>query len=301
MIPCQFKASEIADLLDGTLTGEDQTIIGLVPLDRNIYGTLSFSSNNKSSKYLGVLLSTAPLEESTTIIVGHPKVAMAKLIESLKIEEEPHISPLAEIHPTAIIGKGVTIHAGTVIGENCHVMEKSILYPNVVLYPKTVIGKRCRIHSGAVIGSDGFAYEQLKGEPYRISHWGGVIIEDDVEIGANSCVDQGMLEPTRIGKAVKIDNLVHVGHNVDIQAGTIIAAQSGISGSAKIGKGVLLGGQVGVSDHSILDDGVQVAAKSGVHGHLVSGEKYFGIPALPKKKAFEILRAVRHLPKWMRR
>ena len=301
MIPCQFKASDIAELLDGTLMGEDQKITGLVSLDRNIYGTLSFSSDKNNVKYSGVLLSTVPLEDATTIIVGHPKAAMGKVIESLKVEEKAFISPLADIHPTAKIGKGVTIHSGTVIGENCHVMDKSILYSNVVLYPKTVIGKRCRIHSGAVIGSDGFAYEVVGGEPYRVSHCGGVIIEDDVEIGANSCIDQGMLEPTRIGQAVKIDNLVHVGHNVDIQAGTIIAAQSGISGSAKIGKGVLLGGQVGVSDHSILDDGVQVAAKSGVHGHLISGEKYFGIPALPKKKAFEILRAVRHLPKWMRR
>ena len=135
----------------------------------------------------------------------------------------------------------------------------------------------------------------------HVTHGGGVVIEDGVDIGAHVCIDQGMLEPTRLGSGVKVDNLVHIGHNTLIDGGTIIAAQTGIRVLLKIGKGVLLGGQVGVSNHAVLEDCVQVAAKSGVHGRLWSWNGLLRDPCLAQRSPLSLIRALRRLPRWMQK
>ena len=301
-ISCQATALEIAHWLGGQLHGEDQLVIELVPLSHNVAGTLSFATHVPIHlKTSGVLLVREAFDGLNCITVPHPKWAMGELIRRFSTSPCSGVSPLADIHPTAVVDPTAVIQAGAVIGEGCTVGEKTRIGPHVVLYPKSHIGANCRIEAGAVIGASGFAYEQVDGRSCHIAHGGGVVIEDDVDIGAHVCIDQGMLDPTWIGSGVKIDNLVHIGHNTVIKSGTIIAAQTGVSGSARIGKGVLLGGQVGISNHAVLEDGVQVAAKSGVHGRLRSGLAYFGIPALPKDQAFKLLRALRRLPRWMQK
>ena len=225
---------------------------------------------------------------------------MGELIRRFVKQHSSGVSPLAVIDPTAEIHPTAIIHAGAVIGEGCMVGD-TIIGPQCDLVCQGSYWGRCRIQAGAVIGAPGFAYEQVDGASRHVTHGGGVVIEDNVDIGAHVCIDQGMLGAHPALQGVKIDNLVHIGHNTRIEAGTIIAAQTGISGSAQIGRGVLLGGQVGISNHAVLEDGVQVAAKSGVHGRLKSGMAYFGIPALPKTQAFELIRALRRLPRWMQK
>lgn len=300
-IPCDASASWFAKLVGGVLHGEDQQIHELVPLGSNKQGSLSFVQNTAdSSVFSGCLLVRKKRVNQSCIVVPEPKLAMGEIIRSLMPEKEPCISPLAVVHPDARLADSVIIHPGAIIGSDCFIGERTEIFSNVILYSKTRIGSDCQIHAGTVVGGPGFAYEHQNGVPHHVYHGAGVIIEDAVTIGANCTVDQGMLEATRIGSHVKIDNQVHVGHNACIGSGTIIAAQVGISGSASIGRNVLLGGQVGISDHAVIEDGVKVAAKSGVHGILKKGELYFGIPALPKKQAFEILRSLRRLPRWMR-
>lgn len=301
-IPCQAAASEMVQWLGGQLHGEDQQITELVPLNQNSVGTLSFATHLPPKLSLsGVILVRNPIEGLNCITVANPKWAMGELIRRFVNESPSGVSPLADIHPKAEVHPSAVIQSGAVIGANCSVGAHTIIGPQVVLYPGSHIGANCRIQAGAVIGASGFAYEQVDGTPQHVTHGGGVVIEDGVDIGAHVCIDQGMLEPTRLGSGVKVDNLVHIGHNTLIDGGTIIAAQTGISGSAHIGKGVLLGGQVGVSNHAVLEDGVRVAAKSGVHGRLRAGMTYFGIPALPKNQAFELIRALRRLPRWMQK
>lgn len=299
-ILCQAQASEVATWLDGQLHGADQFIHTLVPLSANQKGRLSFLMQQTiTQEVLGVVLVREPIEGLSCIVVKNPKWAMGALIQRLSETGHRGISPLADIHPAATIHPTAVVDSGVIIEAGCSVGAESHIGPNVVLYSGSHIGDNCIVQAGAIIGAAGFAYEQVDGQLRHVTHGGGVIIEDDVHIGANVCIDQGMLEPTRIARGVKIDNLVHIGHNSHIGIGTIIAAQSGVSGSAQIGKGVMIGGQVGISDHAILEDGVQVAAKSGVHGRLKSGLAYFGIPAIPKAQAFELIRAVRRLPRWM--
>ena len=180
-------------------------------------------------------------------------------------------------------GSSIETHARlfphVVVGRDCRIGSGSILYPQVVLYDRTEVGKRCILHSGVVLGSDGFGYAQHQGEHVKLSHVGRVVVEDDVEIGANSAVDRALLEETRLGRGSKIDNLVQVGHNVRLGQGCLLISQSGISGSTRLGNGVVLAGQSGVSGHLELGDGVQVTGKSAVFRSVPAGQKVAGIPA----------------------
>jgi UDP-3-O-[3-hydroxymyristoyl] glucosamine N-acyltransferase len=207
----------------------------------------------------------------------------AVISASAEVDESVDVGPLVTVGARARIRRGCILHEGVVIGEGCVLGEECVLYPNVVLYPQVEIGNRTVLHAGAVVGSDGFGYVFDGASPIKFPQVGTVIIEDDVEIGANSTIDRGSLGVTRIGAGAKIDNLVQVAHNVQIGKGVVIAAQTGISGSTIIEDYVVIGGQVGFGDHAHVQKGVVIGSKAGVlPGKIVrSGETYWGIPVRP--------------------
>jgi UDP-3-O-[3-hydroxymyristoyl] glucosamine N-acyltransferase len=197
------------------------------------------------------------------------------------------VDPAATVGPQVVIGsgsrveRGAVLHAGVVVGERCRVGAGSVLYPRVVLYDDTELGERVVVHAGAVLGADGFGYAQHGGRMVKVPQVGRVVVEDDVEIGANSAVDRATLDETRIGAGSKLDNLVQVGHNVRLGKGCVICGQAGIAGSALLGDGVVLAGQAGVAGHLEIGDLAQVAAKSAALQSVPARAQVAGIPAIP--------------------
>lgn len=226
----------------------------------------------------------AILREPAAIAAGiHPTAVVAPLA---KISAGVGIGPYAVIGEDAHIGEGTQIGAHTVIGAGCWIGDACRIHPRVTLYAATRIGNRVEIHSGAVIGADGFGYAFGEGRYWKFPQAGIVEIGDDVEIGANSTIDRGSLDDTRIDEGVKLDNLVHIGHNCKIGAHTVIAAQTGVSGSCVVGKNVVVGGQVGIADKCALQDGAILGAQAGVPtGKIIrGGEPVWGTPARPLAK-----------------
>jgi UDP-3-O-[3-hydroxymyristoyl] glucosamine N-acyltransferase len=205
---------------------------------------------------------------------------MAFIAEKVGMGRDVTVGPFAHIAAGVSIGDGTAVLTGAYIGEGARIGNGCIIYPNVTVREKVSIGDRVIIHSGAVIGSDGFAYVFENGSHYKIPQVGGVIIEDDVEIGSNVSIDRATLGNTVIGKGTKIDNLVQIAHNVRIGENSLIVAQVGIAGSSEIGSQVTLAGQVGVADHAKIDSGTVIAAQSGVFGHVLKG-LYSGSPVIP--------------------
>ncbi|MGQ9746201.1 MAG: UDP-3-O-(3-hydroxymyristoyl)glucosamine N-acyltransferase, partial [Candidatus Caldatribacteriaceae bacterium] len=193
------------------------------------------------------------------------------------------------IFPQVYIGKNVTI------GRNC------LLYPQVVVRENCILGDRVILHSGVVIGADGFGYEWYEGRYVKIPHVGNVVIEDDVEIGANTTVDRATLGTTRVGRGSKIDNLVTIAHNVSIGRNVVIAAQSGIAGSSQVGDGVVMGGQAGVGDHCEVPEGVRIAGRAGVVSRVERGSMVSGFPAQDHRKELQERVLIRKLPDIWRR
>jgi UDP-3-O-[3-hydroxymyristoyl] glucosamine N-acyltransferase len=241
------------------------------------------------------------------LLVDHPKLGFARAAELLRAEnpqkgmhpsaivdasaslaEGVSIGSHAIIQAHAVIGAYTRIEAGVVVGAGVRIGRNCRLYPRVVLYPGTELGDRVIVHAGAVLGSDGFGYvrDNATGEYTKFPQQGRLIIEDDVEIGANTTIDRGALEVTRIGRGSKLDNLVHVGHNVSIGRNVVIAAQTGVSGSSTIGDGAIVGGQVGIADHVEIGPGAILGAQAGIpsrkriHG---PGIVFWGTPARPIK------------------
>ena len=212
------------------------------------------------------------------------------------MEATAHIGPHCVIGERVQIGAHAVLQSGNAIGDDSVVGEETNLFPNVTVYPRTQIGKRVRIHAGAVIGSDGFGYVFDSGFHRKVPQVGNVIIGDDVEIGSNTSVDRGALGSTVIGKGTKIDNLVQVGHNVELGEHCILCAQVGIAGSAKLGKYTVLAGQVGIAGHLKIGNQVTIGSKSGVMHNIPDGEQWLGIPAQPDKQAKRIMIAMQRLP-----
>jgi UDP-3-O-[3-hydroxymyristoyl] glucosamine N-acyltransferase len=241
------------------------------------------------------------------LLVSHPKLAFARAAELLTplheqqgihasayIDADAFLEDGVSVGPNAVIQHGVRIgaytriDAGVVIGANVHMGKSCHLYPRVVLYSGTRLGNGVIVHAGAVLGSDGFGYvrDDATGEYTKFPQQGGLVIEDDVEIGANATIDRGALEETRIGRGTKLDNLVHVGHNVSVGRNVVIAAQTGVSGSSMIADGAIVGGQVGIADHVQIGPGAILGAQAGIpsgkriHG---PGVVFWGTPARPIK------------------
>lgn len=250
------------------------------------------------------LHSTAP-GARPVLLVAHPRWAFARAAKLLRPPEPfAGVDPLASVHlsiaippeveigPFAVVaervrlGDGVRIGAGAVVGAGCVLGPGCRVYPRAVLYPGVVLGARVVVHAGAVLGSDGFGYvrEPGTGEYLQFPQQGQLVIENDVEIGANTTIDRGALEETRVGRGTKLDNLVHLGHNVQVGAGVVIAAQTGVSGSSRIGAGAVVAGQVGIADHVTIGEGAILGAQCGVPSHKQihgPGVLFWGTPARP--------------------
>ena len=214
--------------------------------------------------------------------------------ENVSIGAHTVVEDRARIGDNSVIGSGAAIGRGVVVGSGCHI------YPRVVIYAGTIIGDRVIVHAGAVLGADGFGYvrDYVTGEYVQFPQQGKLVIEDDVEIGANTTIDRGALEETRIARGAKIDNLVHIGHNVSIGRNAVIAAQTGISGSSGVGNNAVLGGQVGIGDHAFVGDGVILGGQAGILPHKTlegPGILFWGTPAQPVKRYLRQLGALARL------
>lgn len=252
------------------------------------------------------------------LLVKDPALAIAKVLDLFHLPThapKQGIHPSAIVDPTAVIGENVAIGAYVVIGPAARIGKNTIIHPGVsigadvaigencrlydrcVIYDRCTLGKRVILHAGTVIGADGFGYIFREGAHRRLAHIGTVLIEDDVEIGANSCVDRAKIGVTVIGKGTKIDNLVQVAHNVQIGPCCMLAALTGIAGSTRLGTGVVMGGQSGVVDGVDVGDGVRIAAHSAVTKNVKPGQSVVGFPAMESKEAYRIDARVRKLPK----
>lgn len=299
--------SKICEILGVKLNRDDKKIKTIAPLSIAQHNHLSFIDSDKYLKELkdtkaGVIilkeeyLKEAP-KEAFLIVSKHPYLDIAYLSKYFvkppltNRGKEPKISKSVKIMSSVFIGKdsviesNVTIMNGAYIGERCHIGKNSIIYPNVVIYSDTKIGNNCIIHAGSVIGSDGFGYVQTEDNRHvKIYHLGSVIIEDNVEIGANTTIDRAVFGITHIKRGTKIDNLVHIAHNCIIGENSIIAAQCGLSGSTKVGKNVIFAGQCGTAGHQYIGDFAIFGAKSGIHGNVEPKKVYIGYPHLEQKE-----------------
>jgi len=310
----QFSAEQIAELLNGKIEGNPHTTVThLSKIEEGTEGSLSFVSNPKYEQYLySTQASIVIVDESlllqkpvqaTLIRVQNAYSAFTTLLkiyygfktertgregehfihESAQIGEGGYIGAFAYVGKNVRIGNNVRIFPHAYIGDGAIIGDNSVLYPHVTIYYDCVVGQNVIIHAGAVVGSDGFGFAPQKDGSYdKIPQIGNVIVEDDVEIGANTVIDRATMGSTVIHKGVKLDNLIQIAHNVDIGDHSVIAAQTGISGSTKIGKQVIVGGQVGIVGHISVADGSQIQAQSGVNRSiLIANAKWGGSPFAP--------------------
>ncbi len=313
----RLTAGEIALAVGGRVLGDPAAEVHAVaPLDRAGPEHVSFFASARyqalfEATQAGVVLVAPELAESAgaatavRILVAKPHEAMLALLPRLYAQpaREPGVHPSAVIGrgatiaedatvgPNAVVGDGATIgarawvDASAVIGAGAVVGDDSHVYPHATLYPGTRLGRRVAIHSGARIGSDGFGYVYQAGAHQKIPHVGICIVEDDVEIGANTTIDRGSIDDTVIGAGTKIDNLVHVAHNVRIGRLCLLMAQVGIAGSTRVEDGCILAGQAGVAGHVTIGRGARLAARAGLFGDMPAGETWSGYPARPHKEA----------------
>jgi UDP-3-O-[3-hydroxymyristoyl] glucosamine N-acyltransferase len=319
-----FTAAQIAQKLKGEVIGDGSIkITGLAPADCARAGELTFAENAayfaaaEQSQAAAILVSGPFVSSNKVLIrVANPRVALARILpDFFPPEEHPRgihpsavIADSAHVDPTAHVGAGCVVRPGAKLGARsvlmgnndlgagCDVGEDACLFPNVVLYRGTKIGRRVVIHAGTVIGSDGFGYVLDEGRHRKVLHLGNVIIGDDVEIGANTAIDRGALGATVIGEGTKIDNLVHIAHNVVIGRNCLIMGQVGFAGSTRLGDYVIIASQSGIADHLNLGNQVIVGAKSGVMRDVPDGGRVLGTPALPDRQAKRQVIAVQQLP-----
>lgn len=308
-----LTSAEVARLVGGELRGDPHVVVeGVAPLDRagprhvSFLATAAYAGEVERS-LAGVVLVDAALQDAVgrapaRVIVPRPHEAILALLPALY-----DVAPAAAgIAPTARLGRGVTIGPDVriddyvVVGDGARIGAGSRLYPHVVVYPGTEIGARCTVHAGARLGSDGFGYVFRDGAHQKIPHVGRCLIGDDVEIGANTAIDRGSIDDTVIGSGTKIDNLVHVAHNVRIGERCLVMAQVGIAGSVHIGDGVILAGQAGLSGHLTVGAGARIAAQAGVFGDVPPGETWSGYPARPHREALRASGALFRLAGMMR-
>jgi len=319
-----FTLGELATRVDGTVVGDDGlTISAVSPFEAARPGDLTLAADRKHLARLeGTRASAvivppgAPSSSKSLLVSDQPKVAFARLLalftekpfkasgvsslahvgQRCTFPSEVSIAPFAFIGDEVVLGEGVTIMSGVHVGDGCSIGDGCTLHPNVVIYPGITLGKRVILHSGCVIGADGFGYVFDGKEQVAIPQTGTVVIGDDVEIGANSCVDRATFGETVIERGVKIDNHVHIAHNCRVGENTVIVAQVGISGSVDIGRNCVFAGHSGVVDHVKIGDEVRVLMKSGVSKDVPPRSVVSGQPAMDHRRALRIQAAVRRLP-----
>lgn len=328
-----MKLSDLARLLEGEVRGDASLdVVRVSPLDEGSAGSIAFLYDAKYRSRLGACRATALVvgDEADAqgapvpaiLVVKDPRVAYARAAAILhpKAVEAPGIHPTAVIHPTATVDPSAHVGALVCVGPGSTVGARVVLHPRVVLYRDVSVGEDSTLHAGvsvregcrigcrviihdnAVIGADGFGFaKDASGRYEKIPQFGVVEIGDDVEIGALTAIDRASMDVTRIGRGTKIDNLVQIGHSVEIGEDSIVCAQVGIAGSTKIGNRVILAGQVGVADHVTIGDDVIASAQSGLHGEIPAKARLAGSPAYDARTWLKVSSAIKQLPDLVKR
>lgn len=323
----EFSAKQIAAYIQGEIVGdENATVHTFAKIEEGIPGAISFLSNPKYTPYIYeskasiILVNKDFVPEhdikATLIKVDNAYESLAKLltlyeqskpkltgIDSLayiaptaKVGQNVYIGPFAYIGDYAEIGDNTAIHPHATVSAGAKVGSDCILYPNVTVYHDCRVGNRCILHAGCVIGADGFGFAPTPEGYEKIPQIGITILEDDVEIGANTCVDRATMGATIVHRGVKLDNLVQIAHNDEIGSHTVMAAQVGIAGSTKVGEWCMFGGQVGIAGHIHIGNKVDLGAQSGVPGNLKDGSRLIGTPPMELKPYFKAQAVFRKLP-----
>ena len=306
----EFTARQIADFIGGRVEGNEQAAVHtFAKIEEGQEGAITFLSNPKYTQYIydtkaTIVLVNEDLElehpvSCTLIRVKDAYGCVAKLMQmyAQSLPKKTGVDPLAFVSPSAQIGKDVYIGPFTFIGEGVKIGDGTRIFPNVTIYDGCQIGNNVTIHAGAVIGADGFGFAPNQEGYDKIPQLGVVIIEDDVEIGANTCVDRSTMGQTIIHKGVKLDNLIQVAHNCEIGENTVMSAQVGMAGSTKIGAWCMVGGQAGFSGHIKVADKTFVGAQSGVISNTKgNGEQLIGAPAIDPKTFFKAQAVMKRLP-----
>jgi len=326
------SVKEVAEFVQARVLGDETVqLTGIASVQSAVPGDLIFVDDEKNlhlalesraSAVIAGEFAAGKMNSKPLLLVTQPRLSFARAARLLcpKPERRPGIHPSAIVHTSARLANGVAVEervvigeganigentwigAGSVVGANVSIGRDCDLYPNVTLYPGVRLGDRAIVHSGVVLGSDGFGYvrDQTTGRYEKFPQVGRLEIEDDVEIGANTTIDRGALDVTRIGRGVKIDNLVHIGHNCQVGEDVVIAAQTGLSGSITIEKNVVLGGQVGIGEHARIEEGVMLGGQGGVLPNKVlrgNGIAFWGTPAKPVREYLKELAALARLAK----
>jgi UDP-3-O-[3-hydroxymyristoyl] glucosamine N-acyltransferase len=324
-LPAQsVTLSELALAIGGRVSGTADTVIsGASSLEQAQPGDLAYVEGDRFMKAAleskaAAFVVEKPLSgiSRPQLVAANPKYAFARLVQQfftapykarglatqvvqgvgVQIGPDVSIWPLVTLGDRVRIGARVTLYPGVFIGDDSVVEDDSLLYPNVTIRERCTIGKRVIIHSGTVIGSDGFGYAQQGGRHHKIPQIGTVVIEDDVELGANVTVDRATFGRTVIKRGAKVDNLVQIAHNVTVGEHTILVAQVGIAGSTTLGSHVVVGGQAGLADHIQIGDQVMIAARSGVNRSLTGNQIVSGTPAMPHEVSIKAQAVVPRLP-----
>ncbi len=308
----ELTASQLAALVNGQVEGDENVKVNtFAKIEEGHPGALSFLANPKYTHYIYTTASSVVLVRrdfvaeqpvrATLIRVDDPYATVAHLLdmvskmsqvekrgvespsfvaEGVNVPEDAYVGAFAYVGAGARIGAGAKIYPQAYVGCGCEIGDGTILYPGVKVYDGCKIGKNCIIHSGAVIGADGFGFAPVDGHYEKIPQTGNVVVDDDVEIGANTTIDRAMMGSTRIGRGTKLDNLIQIAHNCSVGEDTVMAAQVGIAGSAKIGDHCMIGGQVGIVGHISIADGTNIGAQSGVSRATNPGDRIMGAPAV---------------------
>lgn len=323
----EFSAQQIAALLQGKVEGDENAMVNtFAKIEEGKEGALSFLSNAKYTNYIYETKSSIVLVDEN-IVLEHPVSAtlirvknayesVAKLLQlyesmkqqktgidslafispTAKIGKDCYIGPFAYVGDGAVIGDGCQLYPHAVICENVTIGNNCILYPNATIYHDCKVGNRVVMHAGSVVGADGFGFAPTPDGYSKIPQIGIVTVEDDVEIGANTCIDRSTMGSTFVRKGVKLDNLVQIAHNTDIGANTVMSSQVGIAGSTKVGEWCMFGGQVGIAGHITIGDKVNLGAQSGVPSSLESNQTLIGTPPVPQMKFFRTHALNQRLP-----
>lgn len=323
----EFSAKQIAQFVQGVIEGdENATVNTFAKIEDGKPGAISFLSNPKYTHYIydtesSIVLVDKSVElekptKATLVRVDNAYECVAKLLQlyesmkpkktgvdslafvspSAKIGENVYIGAFAYIGDNVVIGNGCQIYPNVVICENAKVGNDCLFYPNVTIYHDCHVGNRVTLHAGSVVGSDGFGFAPSENGYDKIPQIGIVTIEDDVEIGANTCIDRSTMGSTYVRKGVKLDNLVQIAHNTDIGANTVMSAQVGVAGSTKVGQWCMFGGQVGIAGHITIGNKVFLGAQSGVPSSLKDDQTLIGTPPMEKLPYFKSQAIFQRLP-----